>query len=715
MNARLPRLLCPALAAGIVACSEPPPPPIEPAKPPAPPPEEPAIGPTGAFGEYIAPASVPLDSVEQLAAWSPGADAWNVASVPLAERPPAAAAASPWVPEAQDPEIKLIHCHDMMGGYVPTLDRNPQGVDNPNIYNFSYWQYVDTFVYFSHHRVTMPPPGWTNAAHRSGVRVLGTFITGTPDADEVLALIDEPSPGVFPMVDQLVEMANYYGFDGWFFNIETKLPFGSPVCEACDRLARFADALRGALKATNPAAQVIWYDSVTASGAVAYQNSLTPQNQLYFDHSDGLFTNYWWDIDPVYPTPSESAALAGARRYDVYTGTDVFGRGTYAGGGFSTYIALKAVAEAGTSAALFAPGWSYEKATETKPYPAREDRLWTGLGERDCEPEKGVAAAIRARAVPSGIPFTTTFNQGQGTGFFLKGTKVSERPWGNIGEVGVLPTWRRCPVAGSGAPFIASIASDLAFDGPSSWRAAAPGAAAGDYSVQALYKTSFTIDRELMFSYTALASGIELAVALLLDDQTALVLAPPGAEGFVGAIDLGGSFERVILAPAETRVSESWATRDFVIPASYKGRVIGAIGLIAFAPPDVAPPAEPSARLGGLALFDPAEDLGDAGVKDIEVSDVVWSNASGALSVGLTLTWSASAGPARQFDIYQISPAKPARWLGRTAAPRFSVAPGLAAPFEGESVVRFAVRPSGYPRAPEGEPAFIALKWEAPQ
>jgi hypothetical protein len=93
----------------------------------------------------------------------------------------------------------------------------------------------------------------------------------------------------------------------------------------------------------------------------------------------------------------------------------------------------------------------------------------------------------------------------------------------------------------------------------------------------------------------------------------------------------------------------------------------------------------------------------------------VWSNASGALSIGLTLTWSASSWPSTHYDIFQVSPTRPSRWLGRTFAPRFSVAPGVAAPFEGESVVRFAVRPSAYPRAPEGEPSYIALRWEAPQ
>ena len=29
---------------------------------------------------------------------------------------------------------------------------------------------------FSHHRVTVPPPGWVSAAHRQGVKILGTLL-----------------------------------------------------------------------------------------------------------------------------------------------------------------------------------------------------------------------------------------------------------------------------------------------------------------------------------------------------------------------------------------------------------------------------------------------------------------------------------------------------------------------------------------------------------
>lgn len=56
---------------------------------------------------------------------------------------------------------------------VPCLHRFIQGSDVRDPYSFYHWQYIDIFVYFSHHTVTIPPVCWTNAAHRHGVCVLG--------------------------------------------------------------------------------------------------------------------------------------------------------------------------------------------------------------------------------------------------------------------------------------------------------------------------------------------------------------------------------------------------------------------------------------------------------------------------------------------------------------------------------------------------------------
>jgi len=73
----------------------------------------------------------------------------------------------------------------------------------------------------------------------------------------------------------------------------------------------------------------------------------------FFDACDGIFVNYTW----AESAPSVSAAAAAHRRYDVYMGVDVFGRGTYGGGGMACAAAAQVALRAGTSLALFAPGW----------------------------------------------------------------------------------------------------------------------------------------------------------------------------------------------------------------------------------------------------------------------------------------------------------------------------------------------------------------------
>lgn len=64
---------------------------------------------------------------------------------------------------------RLLVCHDMKGGYVD--DKWVQGCGNNKGFAIWNWYLMDVFVYFSHSLVTLPPPCWTNTAHRHGVKV----------------------------------------------------------------------------------------------------------------------------------------------------------------------------------------------------------------------------------------------------------------------------------------------------------------------------------------------------------------------------------------------------------------------------------------------------------------------------------------------------------------------------------------------------------------
>ena len=135
-----------------------------------------------------------------------------------------------------------------------------------------------------------------------------------------------------------MRLCEYHGFDGWLINIESPLlPSLIPV------LIHFLATLRRLLHASPHirSPQLVWYDSLSAqTGEITYQSHLHPTHtQPFFQVVDALFTDYHWQP----PLPAVSARVAGDRVRDVYTGVDVWGRGTYKGGGWATREAMDEV------------------------------------------------------------------------------------------------------------------------------------------------------------------------------------------------------------------------------------------------------------------------------------------------------------------------------------------------------------------------------------
>ncbi len=70
--------------------------------------------------------------------------------------------------------------------------------------------------------VNIPNPAYTNAAHKNGVMSIGCiFFPRTEHTDD---WVWQDENGRFPMADKLVELAKWYGFDGYFINAEEALP-----------------------------------------------------------------------------------------------------------------------------------------------------------------------------------------------------------------------------------------------------------------------------------------------------------------------------------------------------------------------------------------------------------------------------------------------------------------------------------------------------------
>lgn len=86
---------------------------------------------------------------------------------------------------------------------------------------------------------------------------------------------------------------------------------------------------------------------MTTEGLLEWQDTVNDLNLPFFEAADAIFINYTWKED----TPAQAAAVAGARKHDVYMGVDVFGRNTYGGGGMTCDIALTAARSAGEACA----------------------------------------------------------------------------------------------------------------------------------------------------------------------------------------------------------------------------------------------------------------------------------------------------------------------------------------------------------------------------
>ncbi|XP_015127690.1 cytosolic endo-beta-N-acetylglucosaminidase isoform X1 [Diachasma alloeum] len=251
----------------------------------------------------------------------------------------------------RDEQPRTIVCHDMKGGYLE--DRFINGSSDPTCYTFYHWSIIDIFIYFSHHMVTIPPFGWINAAHKHGVKVLGTVITEHKDGEEIWSELLSSLEKTRKFADALITLAKFYGFEGWLLNVENKI---KP--EDIERLQFFVRYLTNGLRKDVEYSEVIWYDSIIHDGSLNWQNQLNEKNQLFFDCCDGIFLNYNWSDESLGST-REIAARNGRLR-DIYVGLDVWGRGCPGGGGFNSLHALERIRKFNLSVAIFAPGWTHE-------------------------------------------------------------------------------------------------------------------------------------------------------------------------------------------------------------------------------------------------------------------------------------------------------------------------------------------------------------------
>ncbi|KAF2033490.1 hypothetical protein EK21DRAFT_58633 [Setomelanomma holmii] len=364
-----------------------------------------------------------FDTFAQLEAWDiHESDPLQRANTPLLPR-----SSSIIVDEKHGANILV--CHDMSGNYHEYESTQEIGVTDET-YVCEYNQYVDTFVYFSHKLVCVPPPSWTNTLHRNGVKALGSFIL-EPQAKNARRLLQYTEDGdqmKFDLARKLASIAKHYGFDGWLVNIEKAFPkenWHANILEAF---------LRQLGEELGKGRQLVWYDALTTSNEVSYQNSLNASNLLFAEACGSVLTNYCWNAEQA-DQSKIVATQAGLDSDKVFFGIDVwaqnrsgFGipRTTYGKGGTTTGMAVSKLADITLAAGVFAPAWSFEH------FPGHgrniERTVWEGEAlpndlECSCgnatsrhQPIEGFSIIAHARVFPAGSDsfFYTDFTRAFG-------------------------------------------------------------------------------------------------------------------------------------------------------------------------------------------------------------------------------------------------------------------------------------------------------------
>lgn len=567
---------------------------------------------------------------------------FNVSSVPLAKR--ADLAELETVNSTQNKDTKVMAVSIMNGS---TSGNSPHGLNKMNANTFSYWQYVDLLVYWGGSSgeglIVAPSADVVDAGHRNGVKVIGTiFMPQAAHGGKMQWLEDlltRKEDGSYPVADKLIEVADVYGFDGWFMNQETEGTDEEPL--TADHAARMQEFL-SYYKEKAPELELIYYDSMTVDGKMDWQNALTEKNAAYLMNEDGeavadeMFLNFWWTTEKLAGEEllKASAGLAKEKRidpYDLYAGVDIQSNG------YDTPVRwdLFENPEGGTytSLGLYCPSWAYFSAGTVQDFWKQENKLWVNSkGDPSYEADvsgddtqwRGVSAYVVERTAVTELPFVTNFCMGNGYGFYKNGQLISMLDWNNRSVSDILPTYRYIIENGEGNTLAADLDVGDAYYGGNSL------ILRGDVkedteSVIKLYSADLDAQEQMIFTTAAKVRGPEVALdaVLALDDGSEVIL-----EG-------------------DKKVGEEWTVVSYDA-ASLAGKTIKTISYRIKAGEDA---NGLQLRLGNITMAGP-ESFESASVSNVQVLDSEFDE--DGMYAGVRLAWESDVD-SEYYEIYRMN------------------------------------------------------------
>jgi len=569
--------------------------------------------------------------------WDPATDPdarFNRAKVPLAAR-----TADPVLkanPNAHAGEGKIAS----LVSFAPTSANPSQGALDANYYAFPYWQYVDTLVFWggsaSEGLILAPNATVIDAAHRNGVKVYGTvFFPPVAYGGQIQWVRDfvQKSGDSYPVADKLAQVAQYYGFDGWFINQETGGGNAALATEVRNTMT-YARS-RGPV-------EFMWYDAMTESGAVSWQDGLNSANDAFLQDgstrvSDSMFLDFGWTASKQ-TTSRTTAQGLGRSEYDLYAGIDTEANG------YNTSVGWASVFPDGqrhvTGLGLYRPEWTWKSSTSRADFYSRDARYWVGANSDPSNTSttsswKGLANYVAESTAITAKPFVTSFNSGQGDFYAIGGERLGTSGWNNLSLQDVPPTYRWV-VQSSGTKLTPSIDFTDAYEGGSSLLLSGRLDAANTVR---LYQTRLPVGADTKLSVvvknpTAGPTHLAAAVAFT-DDPTSF-----------NYIDLGAT------------TGTGWESKTLDLSA-YAGRTIAQLGLRAQASEAV---DSYSIRVGRLAVYDGDVDSVEApsALSVLGVTDVSSTRKT------LRLAWNAASGPVHHYDVFRRNVDGTRTYLGGT-------------------------------------------------
>ena len=379
--------------------------------------------------------------IDELKNWSPDNDPdarYNRGAIELRER---------WMGPnvnplaSRDAKVMPLAMANARASQAPS-----QGTDEDFVYAFNNFQYVDIFNFWggssAEGPIAIPSPEVIDAAHRNGVPATGTIFLPWGDGAYgnrfVQEMVEQDENGNFIAADKLIEIAQYYGFDGYIFNAES----GTGV-------SGFREFLIYLQEHKPDNFTITWYNG---SGNVS-TGSITS----WMQDGDTRITDHWWlDMSGGWSGPSSSIAAAEATGVDPWNIHSTWEYWPMAsgskGGDYVTRLEGqdRANGKLISSLGILAPTSSMSASSSSADFiNVQDQKLWVGptfdpsSTYRPANEFCGFASLVADRTPVIGTDFVTNFTTGNGYRFYEDGVVIGkEDGWSNRSLTDVLPTWR---------------------------------------------------------------------------------------------------------------------------------------------------------------------------------------------------------------------------------------------------------------------------------